>query len=238
MYQEKTISKGRRKDKILDAAEKLFADHGFDGVTLRQIADEAGVDLALASYHFGNKLGLFDAALTRRAEFMNKVRLDVLNKCIEESGPQGPDIETLMEISIRPVLDPDMPLTDGWRNYLRLVAYVNNSGQWGRDAMTKYFEPVLKAYLEAWKRALPKAKDEDLYWCYHFFSGALTLSFAQTGRIDHYSKGLCKSTDLQAACKRMIPFMAAGFKALCDPEGEDQTQNKSIMPQRTKIYLD
>jgi AcrR family transcriptional regulator len=218
MFAEEEISKGKRKDRILDVAEKQFADHGFDGVTLRQIADEAEVDLALASYHFGNKLGLFNAALMRRAEIMNKLRLDALDRCIADAGDKGPTIEELMETSIKPILDPDRALSDGWRNYFRLVAYVNNSGQWGREAMTTYFEPVLNRYLEAWKAALPDAKDEDLYWCYHFFSGALTLSFAQTGRIDHYSGGLCHSTELNEASKRMIPFMAAGFRKLCSED--------------------
>ena len=60
-----------KRDLILDAAEALFAAHGYDGVTLRAIAKRAGVDVALANYHFGPKRELFDAVLMRRAQILN-----------------------------------------------------------------------------------------------------------------------------------------------------------------------
>ncbi|SCW37150.1 transcriptional regulator, TetR family [Paenibacillus tianmuensis] len=49
------------KLKILNAAKKLFAKKGFEGTTVRQICDEAGVALALVSYHFGGKENVFYA---------------------------------------------------------------------------------------------------------------------------------------------------------------------------------
>ncbi len=63
MTAEKT---DRKKDAILDAAEKLFGQHGFDGASTRSIALEAGVNMAMLSYYFGSKEGVFKAVLDRR----------------------------------------------------------------------------------------------------------------------------------------------------------------------------
>jgi len=212
MNDPKKISK---KDRILDVAEALFARHGFDGVTIRQIAAQAEVDVALASYHFGKKRELFDAVFLRRAEILNEERLEALLKCQAESGPQGPSVEQIIEAFLRPLEMEQESADPGWKHYLALVAYINNSPIWGKELMSKYFDPLVTRFIEALKKALPEARDEDIYWCYHSLSGALTLTFAQTGRIDKLSKGLCKSTDFKAAYDHMIPFIAAGFQRVC-----------------------
>ncbi len=73
-----------------------------------------------------------------------------------------------------------------------------------------------QVFLDALRKALPDCNEEDLFWSYHFLSGALTLTFAETGRLDNLSDGLCHSSDMQAAKARMSRFIAAGFLALCD----------------------
>lgn len=216
---KKAEAKGvRRKDRILDAAEALFAKHGFDGVSMRMVADKAGVDLALASYHFGNKRGLFDAVLLRRAEVLNEVRLEALERCQAEAGPDGPTVEAIIDAFLHPMLGKGLQDDEGWLHYFELVAYVNSSPEWGGVLMSKYFDPLVKRFVEALKEALPEAEAADLFWCYHFLSGALTLTFAHTGRIDQLSEGAAKSIDMKGAYERMVPFVAAGFKRLCEPE--------------------
>jgi AcrR family transcriptional regulator len=91
-----------RRERILDAAEALFAEHGYDGVTLRRIAREAGVDVALASYHFGKKLDLFEAVFTRRAALLNEARRDALRDCQASAGAKGPSVEQIIEAFLRP----------------------------------------------------------------------------------------------------------------------------------------
>ena len=77
------------------------------------------------------------------------------------------------------------------------------------------FDSLVSAFISALRDALPGARDEDIYWCYHNLSGALTLTLAQTGRIDKLSGGKCRSADFQAAYDHMIPFVAAGFREVC-----------------------
>lgn len=209
-------SKVKRKDRILDAAEALFAKHGFDGVSMRKVAEDAGVDLALSSYHFGNKRGLFDAVLMRRAEVLNETRLAALERCKAEAGEGGPTVEAIINAFLEPMLAHGYQEDEGWRHYFELVAQVNSSFEWGGQLMTKYFDPLVRKFIDALKTALPNADAADLYWCYHFLSGALTLTFAHTGRIDQLSDGIAKSEDMVGAYERMVPFVAAGFRRLCD----------------------
>ena len=103
----------RRKDRILNAAEALFAKHGFEGVSMRMVADSAEVDLALASYHFGNKRGLFDAVLLRRAEVLNDMRLAALEKCQAEAGEGGPTVEAIIDAFLHPLLGQGLQADEG-----------------------------------------------------------------------------------------------------------------------------
>ena len=207
-----------KSERILDAAEELFALHGYDGVALRQIATKAGVAVALANYHFGKKLDLFNAVFQRRAGDLNESRLNALRECQQRAGEKGPSVEQIIEAFLRPLEIAQETGDDGWKNYLALIAYINNSPYWGQKMMSKLFDNLGLEFIEALRVALPGAKDEDLFWCYHNLSGALTLTLAQTGRIDKLSGGKCRSSDFQAAYDHMIPFTTAGFRQVCGIE--------------------
>lgn len=217
-----TVSRGRprrplevvdRRDGILDAAEGLFCVHGFHGVTVRAVAREAGVDPALLNYYFTSKRGLFDAVFLRRAEIVNSQRQHSMNRY--EASTAAMTVEGCLQAFFEPVLQWWETGGDGWRNYLRLVALVNNTPTWGGQTMTQFFDPVIQKLIDMLRTCLPEARDEDLYWCYHFVSGALSLSFADTGRIDNLSGGLCRSNDVAAVRKRLAYFLASGTTDLC-----------------------
>jgi len=209
------MSETSKRDRILDTAEALFAERGFDGVTLRQIAIGAGVDVALASYHFGKKLDLFRAVFERRAPTLNDTRLAALKAAQEASAPKPASLESIIEAFLRPLEMTQESADAGWANYLALVAYINNSAYWGPRMMSEIFDELVNTFISALKLALPNANDRDLYWCYHNLSGALTLTLARTGRIDRLSGGACHSDDFKSAYDHMIPFVAAGFREVC-----------------------
>lgn len=202
-----------RRDVILDAAEALFCVHGFHGVTVRQVATEAGVDPALLNYYFTSKRGLFDSVFLRRAEVVNSRRLESMERY--KGSTAAMTVEGSLQSFFEPVLDLWERGGDGWKNYLRLVALVNNTPSWGGQTMTQFFDPLIQKLVDMLREVLPEARDEDLYWCYHFTSGALSLSFADTGRIDNLSGGLCRSGDVAAVRKRLAYFLAAGTTDLC-----------------------
>jgi hypothetical protein len=129
--------------------------------------------------------------------------------------PRAPTAEQIIQAFLRPPELTQDNAGSGLRHYLTLIAYVNNSTYLGKQIMSKLFDDLVQEFIEALRGALPGASDENLYWCYHNLSGALTLTFAQTERIDTLSKGKCLSSDFQAAYDHMIPFVATGFRRVC-----------------------
>lgn len=210
------VSNSSKRDRILDVAEELFAKHGFDGVTMRQIANGAGVDVALASYHFGKKRDVFDAVFMRRGDMLNSSRREVLYA----SRGKNQTLEQIIEAFLLPLKLAQETGDPGWRNYLALLAYIMASPKWSTEMMPRLYDKLVAEFIDALRLALPKAADEDIWWCYHYLSGALTLTLAQTGRIDILSKGKCLSTDFDAAYEHMIPFVAAGFREVCQKSGK------------------
>jgi AcrR family transcriptional regulator len=203
------------RDRILDAAEKLFAERGFHGVSIRDVTGAAEVDVALVAYHFGNKQGLLEAVFMRRAADLNDERLARLDAVLATSGRRPPRLEDIIDAFTHPLLDRSSRGSPGWKSYFALIAEINNSPEFGSVLMTRFFDPVVQRFIGAIRLALPDAADRDVYWAYHFLSGALTLTFAETGRIDKLSGGACKSSDLGSVHERLVPFCAAGFRALC-----------------------
>ena len=205
------------RQRILDAAELLFAERGFHSVSVRDITAAAGVDVALINYHFGSKQLLFESVFMRRAEVLNAERMLRLEAVVQRAHPRAPKPEDIIDAFTHPLLDRSERGGAGCKAYFALIAQVNNSTEFGGLMMTRYFDPVVHAFIAALRRVFPGCDDRELYWSYQFLSGALTLTFAETGRIDNLSQGACRSSDLDAVHQRLVPYVAAGFRALCGP---------------------
>ena len=221
MTQAAGPSRGRRRKgegldlrrAILDAAEQLFSAHGFYGVTTRQVAAEAGVDTALIHYYFDSKRGLFDAVFARRAEILNIERSAALS-AYEAANAGALSARGVIAAFIDPLVERALSGEAGWKNYFRLVALVNNTPAWGGETMHRFFDPVVRQFIDTLQRALPDAELRDLYWGYQFLTGSMMLALSETGRIDQLSEGLCRSNDLEAARTRLFDYCAAGFEAI------------------------
>ncbi len=205
------------KDKLMDAAEKLFARRGFHGASLREITAAAGVDLALVNYHFGTKKQLLGAVLERRGAVLNEERLRRLAEVRDRAAPAAPSTEAVIEAFLDPILDHLTHSGPGWHSYFSLLAYVNNSPEWGEELMGRTFNGVVREFIRAVMDSLPGAAPEDIFWGYNFLTGALTLSLAETGRLDALSEGLCRSNDVDALRERLGPYVAAGLRGLARP---------------------
>ena len=211
------------RESILDAAEDLFSKHGFYGVTVREVAREAGVDTALVHYYFGSKRELFDAVFLRRAEVWNNERVDAINRYAREVGPEGMTLEGLFQAFLRPPFQWSLKGGPGWKHYAALVAQTNANPAFGGETMARYFDPAIRRLIELIKQIMPDAREVDLYWAYHNLSGALTLTLGETGRLDRLSGGLCQSGDLETASDYMVRFAAAGFRAVCAPGARERS---------------
>jgi len=210
-----TKDKQKTRDRILDAAEVLFAQKGHEGVSVRQIMSKAEADVSLAYYHFKSKRDLFDQVMLRRVEILNDMRLKALEAVEERHPDDAPTVEEIIDAFTNPLLSLLAREHEEWKHYFQLIAQINNSPEWGGELMTRYFDPLVMRFVEALRKALPDCDDADLFWSYHFLSGALTLTFAETGRIDNLSGGTVKSSDMASVVERMPKFLAAGFERLC-----------------------
>ncbi len=210
----KAEQRAETMEQIFDAAEDLFSKHGLHGVTLKDVAKKVGVHHTLLNYYFADKKALFDAVFARRAVVTSERRMKALAEYEKECGGK-PTVEG----ALRAFLDTDLDLYitggDGWKNYAKLGAQVANTPEWGADLMDNHFDPVVLRLIELLRKALPGCADEDIFWGYHFVTGALMLTLARTGRIDKLSGGLCRSDDFEAVKARMASFMAAGFLSIC-----------------------
>ncbi|WP_291873490.1 TetR/AcrR family transcriptional regulator [Caulobacter sp.] len=205
-------------EQILDAAEYLFSKHGLHGVTLKDVAKMVGVHHTLMNYYFDDKKTLFDAVFARRAVITSERRMRALED-YEAACAGKPTVEG----ALRAFLDTDLDLYieggEGWKNYAALGAQVANTPEWGADLMDQHFDPVVLRLIDLLKRALPDCAEADIFWGYHFVTGALMLTLARTGRIDKLSGGVCRSDDFHAVKERMAAFMAAGFLQVCGRKG-------------------
>ena len=197
---------------ILDAAEFLFSRHGLYGVTLRDVAQRVGIHTTLLHYYFEDKRNLFDAVFARRASVTSDRRMAALEE-YEQRAANHPTVEGALHVFLDTDLDLYYEGGEAWMNYAAFCARVSNTPE-GAALMDVHFDPVVLKLVSILKRALPDYSAEDIFWGYHFVTGALMNTLARTGRIDRLSGGVCRSDDFPAVKKRIAKFMAAGFVTL------------------------
>ncbi|MDZ4317811.1 MAG: TetR/AcrR family transcriptional regulator [Phenylobacterium sp.] len=198
---------------ILDAAEKLFALHGRDGVTLKAIATGANVDTALFHYYFGDKDRVFRAVFARRSGEVNAARIAAMDAYEAQVGTDM-TIEGVLDIFLRPIYEMVIDKGEGWVYFAAIVGHANASHFGGKDVMAENFDPIVQRFIDMLRALAPEAPPERIYWFFDLVSSSLTHGLAQTGRIDDVSGGLCKSSDLGAALETMITVFSEGFRSV------------------------
>ncbi|MEM1081965.1 MAG: TetR/AcrR family transcriptional regulator [Pseudomonadota bacterium] len=164
--------------KILDTAERLFADQGFHATTLRQITREADVNLAAVNYHHGSKDALIVAVFQRRMDRLSKERLTLLNQALEANSP--PSLERILEAFIHPALRMSTRSSGDGGRFMRLMmrAWAENNTQL-QSVISRQYSHVMRSFAKAVQQALPIVP-VDLRQQLDFLIGALTYSMAET----------------------------------------------------------
>lgn len=222
-------SQGERRQKsmtlIMDQAEALFAERGYNGVTLNDVARDAGVDTSLMRYYFGDKEQLFRAVFRRRGPEINDLRLKAMAAYRVAAGKHL-KLEGVVEAFVKPVFDK-MIEDEGWRNYMAIVAYVNSSRGPLHTLMGETFHYVSREFIADLRRVYPNVAERELYWSYHFVTGAFTFSLGQTRRMDVLSEGLISSSDSVSILERFPIALAAAIRAICErPEASRHARVK------------
>jgi AcrR family transcriptional regulator len=205
------------KTRILDAAELLFMEHGFEATSLRSLTSAAAVNLAAVNYHFGSKEELFQAVLTRRLDPMNQERIDLLERVERESAGKPVTCERILSAMLIPALRLARDEERGGKNFLRLVgrAYADPA-PFIRHFLSAQYAEMIGRYKEAFGRALPHLPKQELTWRLHFVMGALSYTLAGTDALKLFSQMTATDRERdndELLIQRLAPFLVAGLKA-------------------------
>ncbi|UHQ21384.1 TetR family transcriptional regulator [Lysobacter sp. 5GHs7-4] len=197
------------KDRILGAAEELFAQFGFTGTSLRQVTSRADVNIAAVNYHFGSKENLVNEVFRRRMDDMSRQRLSALQEAVQQHPGE---LEPILAAFVEPALALAQD-RHGGAAFVRVVAraYAEKNDSL-RKFLSDHYGHVLREFAKAIAAAVPGLSKEELYWRLDFLAGALTYAMADFGLIKRPA-GVTEAAHRERAGRELIRFAAAGFKS-------------------------
>jgi AcrR family transcriptional regulator len=201
------------KAAVFVAAERLFALHGFQNVSVRDITAEAGVNLASVNYHFGSKDALLFEIFRRRTSELNRERARMLH---EANGRHGgkPPVREILQAFFEPPLRWASPENNARRIAREFLIRARSEGTQDMREALRTDVSHLARFAEAMMGARPDLPKEEVYWRLHFVLGmAHNNRFAEFDRLHHLSCGLTREADVDALLSRMLDFAQAGFLA-------------------------
>ncbi len=209
------IARESRFDAILDASESVFANSGYDGATMREIAERAGVAQGLIHYHFKTKDVLFEAMVARRSGHINDKRAELLDGLFQ---PQGTlTLENIVEALFRPTIEAGISQANDGGAFARILVTTANSSDDRQKFLTKkYYDPIAQKYIAALIAVEPGLTRENAVWAYMFAIGVGMTMMAKTGRPGRLSDGLCDDGNADEMLLKIVPFICAGVRALAN----------------------
>jgi len=203
------------RTRILDAAEELFMQHGFEGTSMRQLTAKAAVNLAAVNYHFGSKHALIEAVFRRRLDPMNAARIAELDRMEKDAGARPLAAQQIIRAFIGQSLRMIEDARSGGRNFIRLLGRTYTDPQKPiRALIGQLYAPAMERFKAAFERALPQMPREELVWRMHFMFGTLAYTLAATDTVQLIAG--CKAEDRYDARlleARLTAFLAAGLLA-------------------------
>ena len=197
------------KERILGAAEELFARNGFAGASLRELTSTAKVNLAAVNYHFGSKDNLVNEVFRRRLDELSAQRLEALKAV--QARPDA-SLEDILAAFIHPALLLSLDKTGG-STFVRVLAraYAEHNERL-RKYLSENYGYVLKEFASAFSAQLPHLNKEELYWRIDIIAGALTYAMADFGVIKRRA-AMSEKIHRERAAEHLIRFAAAGLRA-------------------------
>jgi AcrR family transcriptional regulator len=202
------------RDRILRTGERLFAERGFNGVSVRELAAAAQVNIASIGYHFDNKEGLLSEVYRRHCEPMIEERLRGLAAASRLLGKTKikTKIAAIIEAFIRPALQ-QVEAEDG-ETFIRLRAVLSGeNSELLEKLVAENFDQSSTAFIDQLCACLPHLSRTDVCWRFHFLLGTIYYTAAGPHRISAFSNGRCDPSDTEAVIKELVPFMTRAFQA-------------------------
>ena len=213
------------KQRILDAAERLFAENGIAGTSLRMIIADAGVNLAAIHYHFQNKEVLLDAVLNRRMTPLNEKRLALLDAAEEAAGDGPLDLDAVIHAFVAPTIhyrfDPKNP---GIQHFARMMARIlaETGGNFPQLAK-KNFPVLVQRFQSAFQRAMPGLEQEQIMLRIFFSVGVMAFTLLN---FQEEQFGFHRLSPDQLI-REMVNYMSSGFRsAIGEPAISAESETK------------
>jgi len=205
---------GETKVAVLNAAERLFAAHGFKATSVRAITDHAQANLGAVNYHFASKDELILAVLRRRMKPLNAERLVLLDRFEADAEGKPLRIEQILDALFRPPTELVARGAKGGRFFLRLMAQcLADPGTYLQPLVEEEFAEKNRRFHAAIRRSLPYLSSDEVHWRLHFAHGVFLHTIANAHVLELSSERRCRVRDVEGTLARMIDFCAAGFVA-------------------------
>ena len=205
------VSKLDTKTRILDAAESLFAEHGFSDTSLRLITTRASVNLASVNYHFGSKKELIQAVIARHLElFMPLLNEKLTALCAQAEQPSLLDV---FNSFVDPLLALEKQSKNGTVIFMQLLgrSYTDEQGHLRWYTTTHYGE-VLANITKALLKANPTLSSQELFWRLHFTLGTAVFTMSSSGALMDIAKAdFNQDIDVEGLIRKEIPYLASGM---------------------------
>ncbi len=200
-------------ERILDAAERLFAEHGFAATSLRRITGAAAVNLAAVNYHFGDKESLYAEVLRRRLRPINAARLARLEQAVAAAGDAPPALEEVIDILLRPVFEVHRDPARGGPHIVRIIARTLTEPLPFMSALLREeLHAVLARFAQIVRRHVPHLSPEEFLWRLSFVIGAMQHTLATLHQMSALTHGICRDNDYEGALRRFIATACAVFR--------------------------
>ncbi|MBZ5584292.1 MAG: TetR family transcriptional regulator [Acidobacteriia bacterium] len=205
------------KDRILDAAERLFGEQGYAATSLRHIIADAGVNLAAIHYHFGSKEELLGEVIMRNAAPVNETRLAMLDRFDAEASPAPAPVEQVLEAFLAPMAE----VAACHPQFVKVMGRMHAEGLMP-TIIRRHFHTVVERFHQALRRALPELPEDELMWRVHFMTGA--MAHATCAKPVFEPPGYA-TEDMRRRLERLVAFLSGGFRApALAPEQAEVTQ--------------
>ena len=203
--------------KLLEAAEFEFAEHGYEGASVRSITTRAGTNIASVNYHFGSKESLFIEMIRHRIDPLNEERLKLLDAAYARSRKLR--LRELIEIIIR-------PLICGLSDAPHFIRAMGRGLSEENKFMSVLYEDILAEFITRFHAALAEIlrplPDLEINYCYHFLACTLSGSMHQHRRFEKLIEESRSEDEATATSDRLIDFIVGGIEAVRDSHDRRQ----------------
>jgi AcrR family transcriptional regulator len=215
------------KGRLLEAAERLFAERGFDGTSIRAVAQAADASVSAANYHFGSKEALLHTALVRRIEPINRQRLDALSALERSTGDEPVPLESIVEAFLRPGFEAEQRERSGDAPYRHIAAQLYaDPHDTLIELKAELFGPVITRFTDALALTLHDRSREELVLDFQFLVGVMIHVISGHARNEEAGAGPL-AIPAEQVLRRMVTFTSAGLRSKTAPEPNGALQGDS-----------